>query len=385
MFDALNSIDPQALAYHTMAPSPDASIDAAVATAAHRTLAAMYGLQVDWLDAAYTIYLAGIPNGAAKQQGIDLGELVAEEIFLLRTNDGSEIGIPYLPSAQPGIHDVDPLNPGQGFLTPGWGAVTPFGLDGDFDLAAPPPPALGSRAYAEAFNDVKSLGGDGVVTRTRRTKKQTEIGLYWAYDGAPGVGVPPRLYNQIARTIAQKTHNSVAENARLFALVNVAMADAGIVCWRTKYTYNVWRPILGIRRADEDGNPRTQRDANWTPLGAPASNQGGNNFTPSFPAYGSGHATFGAALFRTLERFYGTDRVPFTFVSDELNGVTTDFEGNVRPYRPRSFHSLREAALENARSRVYLGIHWQFDADEGVAKGYAIGDYVFDNVLTPLP
>lgn len=121
------------------------------------------------------------------------------------------------------------------------------------------------------------------------------------------------------------------------------------------------------------------------PLGAPASNKGGNDFTPPFPAYGSGHATFGGALFRTLERFYGTNRVPFVVVSDAVNGQLTDSQGNVRPRRPRAFHSLREAAVENARSRIYLGIHWQFDANEGVATGYQIADYVYDHVVDPLP
>src|SRR5260370_9781099 len=116
----------------------------------------------------------------------------------------------------------------------------------------------------------------------------------------------------------------------------MALADAGIVCWKNKYVYDFWRPILGIRRADEDGNPATTADPNWSPLGAPASNVSGNNFTPPFPSYASGHATFGAAAFRIVARYYGTDHIPFTFVSDDVNGVTTDSHAQRRPYLPRS-------------------------------------------------
>ena len=119
------------------------------------------------------------------------------------------------------------------------------------------------------------------------------------------------------------------------------------------------------------------------PLGAPNSNSTGLNFTPGFPTYTSGHATFGGALFRTIQNFYGKDILPFTMVSDEMNGVTTDNHGNVRPFMPRSFLRLSDAATENARSRIYLGIHWQFDADEGVRSGYAVGDHVYQTILTP--
>jgi hypothetical protein len=166
------------------------------------------------------------------------------------------------------------------------------------------------------------LGGDGVITPTLRSAEQTTIGIFWGYDGSPGLGTPPRLYNQIARTLAEQQHNSVAENARLFALVNVAMADAGIACWEVKYRDNFWRPVLGIRQADTDGNPDTVADATWKYLGAPRSNAPGeSNFTPPFPAYTSGHATFGAALFRTLANFYGRDDLGFAFTSDEFNGA----------------------------------------------------------------
>ena len=160
--------------------------------------------------------------------------------------------------------------------------------------------------------------------------------------------------------------------------------------WESKYHWDFWRPITGIRESDPtgptkpgDGNPDTIGDPTFTPLGAPASNLTGPNFTPPFPAYPSGHAGFGGALFQTLRRFYGTDRLGFTFVSDEFNGVTTGNDGNVRRYMPRSFSTLSQAEEENGQSRIYLGIHWAFDKTEGIAQGRKVADYVFDRTFTP--
>ena len=226
---------------------------------------------------------------------------------------------------------------------------------------------------------MKALGGDGIVTPTERTAEQTVTGIFWAYDGTPSLCAPPRLYNQITMQIADQMDTDVVELARLLALVNMAMADAGIAVWESKYYYEFWRPVTGIREADEnpallrpgDGNPATVADLTFTPLGAPASNLTGPNFTPPFPAYPSGHAGFGGALFQVLRRFYERDHIAFTFVSDEFNGVTLDHDGNVRPLIPRQFSSLSEAEEENGQSRIYLGIHWSFDKSEGIAQGDA--------------
>src|SRR5262249_54708676 len=150
-------------------------------------------------------------------------------------------------------------------------------------------------------NEVQAFGGDGLVTPTMRTNDQTTIGIFWAYDGTPSLCAPPRLYNQIAMRIAEiKKTDAVVELARLLALVNTAMADTGIAIWESKYFYDFWRPVLGIREAEPgsgptgtgDGNAGTVGDPTYTPLGAPASNLNGPNFTPPFPAYPSGHAGF---------------------------------------------------------------------------------------------
>jgi uncharacterized repeat protein (TIGR01451 family) len=395
VYDAVNSIErthQPYIAYVPVQQNERVSMDTAVAAAAYKTLIALFPKQKSVFDVSYQAHLSRIPESAEKAAGIRIGEAAAQQILNARQNDGSVNNYVHTAVEFPGKHRPDPMNPEQNFLGAKWGEVKPFVINSGTQFRAPAPPAMWTKEYADAFNEVKIYGGDGITTQTLRTQDQTEIGLFWAYDGAKKIGTPPRFFNQITRVIAQKKGNTVAQNARLFALINIAQADAGIAAWESKYYHDVWRPIVGIREADEgtgpmklgDNNPLTQGDPNWTPLGAPMSNMTMNNFTPPFPAYTSGHATFGAAVFETIERFYGTSDISFTITSDELNGVTTDNKGVVRPLAPRSFRNLDQAKKENADSRVYLGVHWRFDQDAGTVMGDSIANYIFDNALKPV-
>ncbi len=374
-----------------------AAIRATPALPAHDTLVALYPSQTASCDAQLAEDLSQLRDGYAKAKGIELGQRAAAAILTPRAADGSQqaeprVSVDFLTGDEPGEWRQDPISLIPLALGAYWGRVKPFVLKSAAQFRVPPPPALASPEYAAAFEEVKAIGGDGVVTATERTPEQTEIGIYWAYDGTPSLCAPPRLYNQIAVQIADQMGSNVVELARSLALVNTAMADAGIAIWESKYYYEFWRPVTGIREADKgtgptgagDGNPATVGDPTFTPLGAPASNLNGPNFTPPFPAYPSGHAGFGGALFQILRNFYGTDNIAFTFVSDEFNGVTQDNTGNVRPLVPRSFSSLSEAEEENGQSRIYLGIHWAFDKTEGIAQGRRVADYVFKHAFVPL-
>jgi hypothetical protein len=396
IFDAVNAIDGSYDGYSNLQMSPGASMDAAIAQAAHDTLVALYPSQVDHCDALLADDLSQIPNGPAKHAGIVLGQAAAAAILSRRSHDGSErreplVDVQFMTSQQPGKWRQDPISRIPLALGVYWGNVEPFVLRSAKRFRVAPPPALGSHEYAAAFDEAKRLGADGITTPTFRTADQTLIGVYWAYDGTPSLCAPPRLYNQIAMTIADQMGTDAVGVARLLALVNTAMADAGIAIWESKYYYQFWRPVTGIRESDRgtgptglgDGNRATHGDIGFTPLGAPASNLQGPDFTPPFPAYPSGHAGFGGALFQTLRNFYGTDDIPFTFVSDELNGVTRDNQGLVRPLLARSFSSLSEAEEENGQSRIYLGIHWRFDKTAGIEQGRRVADDVFRHAFAP--
>ncbi len=394
MFDALIAVEGGYESYTGIGAAPaTTSVKAAVAQAAHDTLAALFPSHVEHLDEELAEDLALIDDDEARENGVAVGQGAAEAILALREGDGSEVVEEYVFGDTPGAWRVDPLNPGQEPLGDEWYHVEPFVLTAADQFRAPPPPGIDSEAYAEAYNEVKQLGGDGVITPTTRTPEQSLIGIYWAYDGTPSLCAPPRLYNQITRQIALDQGLDVVELSRLLALVNVAMADAGIAIWESKYYYNYWRPVTGIREADPgtgptglgDDNPLTVGDATFTPLGAPGSNLAGPNFTPPFPAYPSGHAGFGGALFKTLRSFFGRDDISFTFTSDELNGITVDSAGETRPLVPRSFSSFSEAEDENGQSRIYLGIHWRFDKTEGIEQGRRVADYVFENAFRPVP
>lgn len=389
VYDALNAIDKRYPGYSGPLPAlADSLPDAAIAQASHDVLAALYTRQAARLDALLKEDLARLPDCRAKQNGIDVGRRAAAAILALRTGDGSErpnpiVGEDYPLYTEPGKWRPDPVSHNPVALGAYWGQVKPFVLPSVVPFRAPPPPPLASPAYTSAFDEVKQLGSDGVTTPTRRTPEQTRIGIFWGYDDAAWLDSPIRMYNQIALQIALARTGDPLELARSLALVNVAMADSTIAAWDAKYHHRFWRPVHAVREADPgtgptgkgDGNSDTRGAPNWTPLGAPASNMVGPDYTPPFPSYPSGHAATGGSVFETLRKLYG-DKVSFTFVSDEWNGITRDNDGSVRPRLPRSYGTFSQAEEEAGQSRIYLGVHFQFDKVQGIVVGHQVADEV---------
>jgi hypothetical protein len=419
MYDALAAIDSKAGGPYLPGlptPPPGASASDAVTGAAYTALSALYPSQQMFFD----MRLAAL--GGPQNPGHAFGVVVAQALLQDRAMDPGNGSAGYSPSPQRGHHRVDPDNPGQGFLAPFYGARSKgFAITRRHELDPPP---FDNADYIRALREVRGRGIAPELTGTlpgsldRRTIDQTLIAIFWAYDGANGIGTPPRLYNQIVRRLAIARNLSEADNARLFALVNAAMGDAGILAWDQKYIHDFWRPVLGIREHDRsmglglapDNNISDDTDTEWLPLGAPATNSAAaKNFTPNFPAYPSGHATFGAAAFQIARLFFGVppgNRSPdslfqgLDFVSDEFNGVNRNNRGTVRPRHVRNFpQGLWQMIEENARSRIFLGVHWLFDAFDtrqngapdlsknigGVPLGLKVAEDIFASGLKKSP
>ena len=369
IYDAVNSIDGTHEPYLVRIPNPSfASPEAAAAVAAHDVLVYLYPQREAILDQALTASLDHISNTPAKRTAVGIGHRVAHAVIEARRNDGSDDATPYPVGTLPGEWRPtapDYSNP----ATPNWGAVRPWTMIRGDQFRPVGPLGISDRTsllqspgYASILEDVRQYGErNGAV----RTPYQTETAFFWAND-VNGTYKPPGQLNSIAQVLARQQHLTLAQSARLFALLNIGLADAGIVAWDCKYLtpLDFWRPITGIREADTDGNPLTQSDPSWEPL---------NAFTPPFPAYISGHATFAGTAAAVFQDFFGTDAITHTFGTDDPL-----YTGG-----PRTYHSFSEAAIENARSRIYLGVHWQFDADDGVAAGSALGHFVYGSILRP--
>ena len=355
VYDAVNAIDRSYTPlFADVQASRGASIEAAAAQAAHDTLVALSPAHKEALDATLAADLAGIPPGRATQ-GIAVGQAVAQQILAWRSTDGSALPGDYQLVNEPGHWQKTPplfADP----VAPQWGQVIPFSIPGGSAFRPPAPPDLTSAEYAAAFEEVKNFGAAGNNTRD---DEQSVIARFWY--GTAGTYTSVGYWNQIAREVAMERGDSMVQNARLFALLNVAQADAFFAVWDAKYTYDFWRPVTAIRAADTDGNPATAPEAAWTSfLG-----------TPPFPSYVSGHSGHSAAAAAVLAAYFETDDVPFTLSTDSLPGVT------------RSFDSFSEAVHEVSDSRVYAGIHWRFDVTAGEALGDEVGRYVATNSLRP--
>jgi hypothetical protein len=369
VFDAVNNIVHKYQNYSITATAPIQAnaaataieAEAAAVEAAYTVLSSLFASQKTTLDAAHTSSLAAIANEQAKADGIAFGKYIADKVILSRVDDGSATTVIYTAGTSPGdwqptavVANSDGTSPAPAVL-PQWGNVKTFGIpQADVVNNRPaPPPALTSEQYAIEFNQVKELGA---ANSTTRTAEQTEIAKFWV-DGA-GTFTPPGHWNQIAQDVARDNFNSLVDNARLFAALDVSQADAAICCWDAKYTYNRWRPITAIRNADTDCNFNTTIDTSWTSLLT----------TPNFPAYTSGHSTFSGAAAAVLTSFYG-DNYKFSTTGPGLPGVT------------RSFTSFNQAAEEAGMSRVYGGIHFMSDNTAGLASGKKVGEYITANLF----
>jgi PAP2 superfamily len=332
-----------------------ASEEAAFVGAAHWVLSRLFPAQAATFDAAKTTSLARIADGTAKASGVAWGDYVADLYLAVRANDAPSFG-PY--EAPIGALWWEATPPAFApALLPNWQYVQPWTMSSGSQFRGGPPPSPTSLEYTRAFHEVIALGR---VDSIFRTADQTQIALFWA-DGA-GTETPPGHWLRIAQGLSSEQGLSLRENARLFAYLGLAVADAAISSWDHKYSFHLWRPVTGIRNADQDGNSNTIADPSWTPLIA----------TPPFPAYTSGHSTFSSASARILGLFFGTDDLDFSTTSDGLPGVV------------RSYQSLSAAAEEAGQSGIFGGIHWQFDNAAGLAGGKAIAEHVYWNFLQPV-
>jgi hypothetical protein len=354
VYDSVVAIDQSFDPYHAhVDASRGASLEAAAAQAAHDTLSALFSSQTSIFDAALNADLVGIPPGRARQ-GVEVGHEVALQILDWRASDGSSATVAYTPGTDPGDWQPTP-SANSPALGPQWPDVTPFAMTDGAQFRPGAPPALDSAEYAAALNEVKSLGS---ATNSTRTADQTQIALFWNDGG--GTSFAFGHWNKIAQGVAAEQGLSLVNEARMFALLNIASADAIISCWDTKYTFNLWRPVTAIRAADTDGNADTEADTGWTPLLT----------TPNFPSYTSAHSTVSAAAAGVLTSLFGSD-YHFTVGSESLAGVT------------RSFDSFDAAAAEAGQSRIYGGIHFQFDNQNGLASGHALAQFLVGNFLLP--
>lgn len=377
--DALNAIDRRSRPYtFDMQAEPGASPDAAVAAAARDVLVPLIGqlplelvpqscidAGVASVEADYTATLAVIPDDQAKAQGIAVGQAAAAAILALRAADGA-VG-PFLNFSCP-----QNTNPGEYQCTPGfpfiafeaWENVTPFVMNDSSQSRPGPPYALKKKSYTADFNEVKALGGDGITTPSARTPDQTEIALFWWESS-------PLKWSRIARAVSVDTGLDLWENARLFGLLNMALADGYIAMAATKNHYNYWRPVTAIQTGDTDGNPDTIGDPKWTPLRP----------TPPNQDYASGHSIEGGAAAEVLKQFFGTDRISF-----QDCGVTLPAGSTCSDPSPvlRSYTSFSQAAAENAYSRILIGFHFRKSVEEGTEYGRKLGKRAVNRYLRPV-
>ena len=356
VYDAVQAIERRYEPYYVEIKGASGSPVAAAAKAAHDVLVYRFPAQAAFLDTTYQQYL--LDSGlAADDPGVGVGATAAAGIIALRACDGSfpvPEPPPFTGGTDPGAWRPTPpaFSP---MAVPWLGSVTPFTLTRPSQFRAAPPPALTSRQYARDYQEVKSMGA---LNSSSRTPEQTDLAQFWAASYSP-------LWNQVLREIAGAHVHHIADSARLFALAELAMADAAITAWNTKNYYTFWRPITAIREGNNDGNPRTEGDSAWLPLIT----------TPNYPDYTSGANNLTGAVTRALALFFGTDHMNFSVTTTNLGPTIED---------TRRYCRFSDAAQEVVDARIYEGIHFRF-ADEAARKqGRQVADWIFKNFFRPL-
>jgi len=348
MFDAVNSIERRYRPYLVQLPAdPATSKEAAAAAAAATVLATIDAKTAGEMKAALATYLALIPDGAAKSDGVKLGEAVAAKVLEARANDGSEAPDAYRPVTTPGVYVPTAIT-----LSSMWPNMKPFAIANPSQFRPDPPISLEGKEWATDFNELKDYGGQ---ISAKRTAQQTETARFWL------VG-PPAAYHPFVRQLVTAKQMSVVDSARFMALVAVGLNDAIIAVLDAKYHYNFWRPITAIRNGDIDGNPATDRDATWRPIAD----------TPMHPEYPCSHCVQAGAVAGVVKAVLGTEDIPeIAMTSPTAPGVT------------RRWTNMTVFTEEVANARIWAGFHYRFSTRVGTDTGHQIGEYVVKSVMQP--
>ena len=350
MADAVNSVQDRHTRYVASVPkAPNASPEAAASSAARHVLIQVYPSQKPLIEQAYAASMKAIPEGPSKGEGVVLGEQIAAAVHADRASDGTNAPDTYRPFTSPGIWV--PTTPP---IFAQYAQAKPWVLKSADQFRPGPPPALTSALYARDYNETKGLGD---TKSTTRSAAQTDAVKFWTQETLPS------SWQQAAQQLSASKELSLAENARLFALLNMAIANTFITDWDAKFTYNFWRPVTAIRNGDTDSNEATERDPGWTPL----------NATPMHPEYPSQATIICGAAVSILEEFFGPNPKAAFTITDVAN-----------PAVRREFPTLMTMADEHANVRIWGGIHFRNSLEIGEQMGRKIGAYLAANAMTPV-
>jgi len=352
VFEAVNSIVGDYMPYRSRINAPaDASPDAAAIAAAHAVLVQLHPDKTSPLNAQREKSLAVIPEGPGKARGIAVGVAAADAILGLRARDGFDAVVPYTPGTRPGDYRPTPPDFTPAFM-PGLGEVDTFVIRNGRQFRSAPPPDLRSKDYARDYEEVKRVGE---LHSTERSERRTQIARFYAVTDAD------RIYYPAARQVSAAQGRTLSENARLFAMLSMAIWDGIVACFETKYHFNLWRPVTAIHEAQTDGHPKTQPDSKWEPL----------VFTPPFPAYPSGHASFGAAARVILEDEFGIGGHDITLMNPAIPDVVLRYS------------TFKQITDDIDEARIFGGVHYRFDQEHGALLGKRVGEYVLRHALLP--